>query len=293
MKTIFTNSLDSIVISKRIIYTPSKFARTTLLFLQEIGSLEANKGHTSKRSNLNSYLFFRVQSGSGVLVYGGIEHQIIAGDCVFINCSIPYSHSTDSNDLWSLQWIHFNGDIMPAIYNKYISRGGQPVFHPSDIEPFSKLFDSLFDIASSNDYIRDMSINAELSYLLMLLMRESWNPDNVEGEKRSRDLLQIKMYLDEHYMDKILLDELADMFYINKFYMVKRFKVQYGLSLNSYLQEVRITHAKQLLRFTDKKVENIGLECGLGELSYFSRTFKKAEGISPREYRSKWNGEKD
>lgn len=59
-----------------------------------------------------------------------------------------------------------------------------------------------------------------------------------------------------------------------------------GNSLNTYLQQVRITHAKQMLRFTDEKIE--GMACGGGELSYFSRIFKKVEVISQKEYQRMW-----
>lgn len=52
-KTIsFTNNTNSIVTSNRILYTPSSFARSSLLTLQEIGTLEALKPHTSSRDSL-------------------------------------------------------------------------------------------------------------------------------------------------------------------------------------------------------------------------------------------------
>ncbi len=60
------------------------------------------------------------------------------------------------------------------------------------------------------------------------------------------------------------------------------------MSVTTYLQNVRITHAKQLLRFTDKSVEEVGLSCGIGELNYFSRVFKEVEGVSPSTYREQW-----
>ena len=78
---LFTNSL---VASKRILYTPSDFARTNLLHLQEIGSLKAVKPHTSSRRNLSSYLFFIVEQGSGTLTYENQCYPIKTGDCVFI-----------------------------------------------------------------------------------------------------------------------------------------------------------------------------------------------------------------
>ena len=83
-KTIsFTNNTNSIVTSNRILYTPSSFARSSLLTLQEIGTLEALKPHTSSRDNLQSYLFFYVESGSGKLVYHGKEYVCVTG------CQVP------------------------------------------------------------------------------------------------------------------------------------------------------------------------------------------------------------
>ncbi len=61
MKDLFLHdSLDAspIVFSDRILYTPTSFAKTALLYLQEIGSLQAKKPHTSSRTRLSSYLFF-------------------------------------------------------------------------------------------------------------------------------------------------------------------------------------------------------------------------------------------
>lgn len=89
-------------------------------------------------------------------------------------------------------------------------------------------------------------------------------------------------------MDRINLDDLAERFYINKFYLARIFKEQFGTSINNYLLQIRITHAKQLLRFTDRTVETIGRECGVEDANYFSRMFRKVEGISPGEFRRMW-----
>ena len=51
---------------------------------------------------------------------------------------------------------------------------------------------------------------------------------------------------------------------------------------------VDITGAKQLLRFTDMTVDEVGAAVGMGDANYFSRMFRKVEGISPREYRKQW-----
>ena len=71
MENYFTNSKSKVVDSDRVLYTASTFARSSLFHLQEIGRLKALKPHVSSRSNLQSYLFFIVENGSGILEYNG------------------------------------------------------------------------------------------------------------------------------------------------------------------------------------------------------------------------------
>lgn len=104
-KTYFTTA--SIVSSNHVLYTPSSFARTNLLHLQEIGTLKALKEHTFRRDGLQSYLFFTVGSGSGELSYNEKHYNLTVSSCVFIDCQKPYSHATDSHNLWTLRWCHF------------------------------------------------------------------------------------------------------------------------------------------------------------------------------------------
>lgn len=261
------NPQSSSVSSSRIIYTPSAFARTSLFHLQEVGSLQAVHPHISQRENLVSFLCFIVLSGEGELSYEGQTYQLHAGDCVFIDCRKAYSHST-SDDLWSLQWCHFYAPSLPAVYEKYKERGGRPVFHPADIKPFTDLLTDLYNLASSSDYIRDMRINEKLGTLLTLLMEQSWHPESAMVSRKRM--------------------ELAEKFFINKFYLSKIFKETYGTTVNNYLISKRITRAKQLLRFTDMTVDEIGAAVDMEDANYFSRMFRKVEGSSPREYRKQW-----
>ena len=288
MEELFSNNTSSIVASNRILYTPSAFARNSLLHLQEIGELEAKINHTSSRFGLSSYLFFTVASGSGVLTYNYKQYKLSSGDCVFIDCNLPYSHTTDEHNLWSLCWIHFYGPTMGNIYDKYKERGGRPVFTPNNSAPFFSVWEELMKVACSGDYMRDMLINQQLSALLTRLMEHSWHPEDQIAAKKKQSVLSIKEYVDQNYNLKITLDGLASQFYINKYYLSKTFKEQFGQSLSSYILSVRITKAKQLLRFSDKSVETIGYECGLGAPHYFSQTFRSVEGVPPSKYREQW-----
>ncbi len=286
MQELFSNNASSVQ-SDRILYTPSAFARGSLLHLQEVGTLKALHTHTSTRSGLVSYLCFLVLEGEGSLTYDGRKYSLKLGDCVFIDCRKTYSHST-SDCLWSLSWCHFYAPFMPAIYEKYKERGGLPVFHLEDTMHFEVIFKQLYELAASSDYIRDMRINERLSSLLTLLMQESWNPENSTVSKKRMELAAVKSYLDEHYIERITLDELEARFFINKYYLLKIFKENYGSTISNYLIAKRITRAKQLLRFTKLTIDEIGCEVGMDGAGYFSRMFKKSEGISPKEYRKQW-----
>ncbi len=277
--------------SKRVVYTPSAFAKNNLLYLQETGSLSALKPHSSNRSKLASYLFFVVLKGKGTLSYRGKSYNLEQGDCVFLDCMLPYSHLTQ-HDLWDLQWAHFNGDTMPGIYNMYVERGGEPVFRPQNNESYRSILSRLYKTASSEDSLRDMRINELLASLLTIIMeislaQENQGKSNRDPEK-SFSLQDVKQYLDENWAKKITLDEIADMFYINKFYLTRLFRNRYGTPMISYIMDIRIAQAKQMLRFTDKSIMYIGRTCGFEDQNYFSRSFKKIEGVTPTEYRKLW-----
>ena len=119
-------------------------------------------------------------------------------------------------------------------------------------------------------------------------MEQSWHPESAAVSRKRLELAAVKEYLDEHYTERITLDDLAERFFINKFYLSKIFRETYGTTINNYLISKRITRAKQLLRFTDMTVDEIGVAVGMTDANYFSRMFRKVEGISPREYRKQW-----
>ncbi len=282
---------DNMVRSNRILYTPGAFAKNHLLHLQETGTLRAQKTHTSRRKNLVSYLFFIVKNGSGALEYNNKTYLLSKGDCVFLDCRQKYSHRT-SKDLWTLQWAHFYGPNMSEIYREYSEQRESPVFHPAYPCLFESVLQELFQITQSDIPYKDMLIYEKLASLLSLILRES-NPREIPtaGSTKHQRLQAIKQFLDEHYAEKLSLDLLSQTFYINKHHLTRTFREQFGITVNHYLQNVRITHAKQLLRFSDMTIEEVGSACGMDDPNYFARLFKKVEGMTPGEFRRSWKNE--
>ncbi|MEK5448728.1 helix-turn-helix domain-containing protein [Paenibacillus sp. FSL R7-0331] len=111
------------------------------------------------------------------------------------------------------------------------------------------------------------------------------------GIRRTID--QAMLYIQEHYMDNISLDSCADYTGTSPFLLSKSFKRVTGQNFIDYLTELRIEKAKELLRDTDLKMNDVALQVGYQQ-SYFNRIFKKQEDITPTRYRelSRHEGEK-
>lgn len=276
--------MNNIVESKRIQYTASRFAKESLIYLQEVGYSKTLKKHTNSRKNMDSYLFLAVVNGNGQIKYEKCEYTLKAGECVFIDCRKEYSHTSDN---WTIAWIHFNGNNVSNIYLKYLERNGRNIFKTRVFQRYTNQIDRIFNIANSNEYLKDMIIYSELVDTLNMIMSETIYP-KPNTNKIKYDIDSIKTYIDNNLSNEISLDTLSSLFFINKYYLTRVFKDKYGITINNYISEKRITRSKELLRFTDDNIERISNSCGINDPNYFSRLFKKIEGITPKEYRKMW-----
>lgn len=104
----------------------------------------------------------------------------------------------------------------------------------------------------------------------------------------SRLIFTIKQYMGEHISEPDLsLVSVAKAFYLNSSYLSRIFKKETGSSFVEYLTCIRIEKAKLLLKNSDLKIYEIAERVGIDNSNYFGILFKKVEGCSPLEYRSK------
>lgn len=274
----------------RYIHTPGSFARRNLLYVQEAGRLKSKDRHISKRSHLESCLFFIVLSGRGTVTLDGRTFGLCAGDHVFLDCRRPYSHESSDEEPWELLWVHFYGSAMEG-YLEYFAKNQRPhIFRPPEPSPFTGLLEQLLEQEQMSLADRELMENELLHRLVTrILTCRTGHAPTVSGTLVK--LQEIRQYLDGHYTEKLSLDKLANQFYISKYHMSREFKKAFGTTLVGYLTARRVTKAKEMLRFTDMQIEAIAADCGIEDNSYFNKVFQKAEGITPREYRRKWRGQ--
>jgi len=100
------------------------------------------------------------------------------------------------------------------------------------------------------------------------------------------DIVKIKSFIESHYNEDISLKSIAARFYMNPVYLGQLFKKTYGIYFNDYLLQIRIDHAKRLLRQTEMRVYEIARSVGFDNADYFVCKFEKVEGKSPTAYRN-------
>lgn len=81
------------------------------------------------------------------------------------------------------------------------------------------------------------------------------------------------------------LKSLAQMLNMNPSYLSTLFKKETGVTLTEYVNRKRVDHAILLLNTTDMQIQNIAIYCGIPDVNYFTKTFKKIVGKTPKEYR--------
>ena len=107
-------------------------------------------------------------------------------------------------------------------------------------------------------------------------------------EQESENVVsRVKAYIDENYAKDISLDEVSRMVDISPYYFSKLFKQEVGENFIEYVTEARISHAKRLLEDSRYSIKEVCVMSGYSDPNYFSRIFKKYEGMTPSEYRER------
>ncbi len=92
-------------------------------------------------------------------------------------------------------------------------------------------------------------------------------------------------YISTDWTADLSLKSIADQLNINASYLSALFRKEVGIPLTEYVNTCRIKHAQLLLQSTDLPIKTIALHCGISDMYYFSRMFKRITGVTPKAYR--------
>lgn len=124
----------------------------------------------------------------------------------------------------------------------------------------------------------------EIFFLLLEQLLEEYTDKMPSKDKdQSQEVKSICEFLEKNYKNNITLDDLSNLTGLSKYYLLRSFTKQKGISPYSYLETIRIDKAKKLLEQGMLPIE-VALLTGFSDQSHFSNFFKKFIGLTPKQY---------
>lgn len=170
--------------------------------------------------------------------------------------------------------------------------------HKSTIVPFDKVL-KLTDLMSERDtFIRIANIATseegswrdEISATVkLILLKVAETVD--ENALPSRMVESLDAYIRENCAEEISNTEIGAIFGYHPFYVSRVLKEKKGITLRQYIIAYRLKNAKKMLELTKKSMAEIAEETGFTDASYFTKTFRQAFGVTPKEWRNKFKEE--
>ena len=210
---------------------------------------------------------------------GKLKEFVISGNSLDIESFVDVYMNTLGSQLKSLifrQYIIMDAFIeLNSIFDNNVT----------EKENFGNKFGSMevFDLAVTDIYtVKD--------YLLKILLYTVDKREQLAGKNYSFLLNKAKDFVEKNYMNcDISLNTVAEYIGLSPTYFSTIFKQELGINFIDYLTKTRINEAKILLRSTDKRISDIAMEVGYRDQHYFSSSFKKYQGDTPKAYRENKN----
>ena len=172
-------------------------------------------------------------------------------------------------------------DMIISVNTAYRKAIEQAAVHPLYIDAISGQFIKEIEGAETMDQLQAL-IPKMIRHYCLLVKRHSL-------ERYSSAVRSCLNYIDFHFMEPLSLDRLAARYAINKNYLSSRFHKEVGVTVTDYINSARVRQAVELLEKTALSMQSVAERCGFSDANYFTRIFKKINGVSPNEYRKALN----
>jgi AraC-like DNA-binding protein len=228
-----------------------------------------------------------VQAGDVFVISGGHEHEYTKmNKLALANILFDSKQLGMSNwDVRSMPGFHVLFSLEPALLKQgKISRRLR--LNPRQLECTRERIRAL--IAETTEH--SAGYRAMARGIFMQLVVELCRFYERESLVGSFDLLKVGdaiAHMETRFDEKISIEQLAETAHVSVRHLQRIFHDGIGCSPVEYLLRIRIEKSCELLRKRHMSVTNIALSCGFSDSNYFSRKFRQAMGISPREYRQK------
>ncbi len=125
---------------------------------------------------------------------------------------------------------------------------------------------------------------------LIALVSRYYDRDEQKYSRRMVTLSRMTGFIEEHFAEPVTREKILEIGCVSVCTASRIFQSLLHKSMVEYLLEVRLAHAGKMLLNSDLSVSEIAFKCGFNDSNHFSTMFRRAAGVSPREYRNKKPG---
>lgn len=177
--------------------------------------------------------------------------------------------------------------------DKYAWQLNYKQFHFFNNYELAQLINKLIRISTGDALTKDVLASFTLKELLIRIMQmqnlHEVN-DNMHELSTGSRFAYVLDYIKQHLTEKLNIDALSQMAFMSKPSFFRAFKHELGISPVDYIIKERIQLAKQFMNNPYNSISEACFKAGFNNLNYFSRAFKKIEGITPSLYKAGING---
>jgi AraC-like DNA-binding protein len=234
---------------------------------------------------LNCYNIIFISKGSGTFESAKTKSTIVeAGTCFFLYPGIWHRYKPDLNSGWEEFWVGFNGSFPADLMNNDFFTPESPFIHVGLHQELLSLFLSLFDtVKKSSSGYPQVIAGIALQMLGVLNSVSLYDTNNNDSENML--IAKAKFLMQESLEKPIEMKNLIKELPMGYSSFRKAFKKITGESPNQYHLNLRLMRAKNLLLTTNLNINEVAYQTGFESVFYFSKLFKKKNGVSPKFYR--------
>lgn len=254
------------------------------LFVPAGGTISYNVPLKFELSSVPYYIFYFISSGEGTFFFQKQTITVGRNDILLFPAGEPISFATSltpfTSHLYFLSGAVFD-TYTPALFEEM----GFFKTSLSEVESSLPLMLSALpaQLASSAP---ESSLHLASIWQMILSILTSARC-HATSAALPKHVTKMKDIFDSDYQLPHTLEDLEDVIGVNKFRLCRDFSKHIGTSPLQYLNQVRLTHARELLCTTDLTIHEVGIQSGFENTNHFINLFKKSAGITPLQFRQK------
>lgn len=230
------------------------------------------------------YLIHYIISGKGCYKVHGQTFLLHAGDTFLVYPNTEVLYCADEADPWEYAWVGFTGSDASMILNATDFTPDVPIIRDTPLgDNIRRQILHIYD-ARGNEFEHAVEMTGRLYTMLALFMHGATR----SGSQNSTHSYVQKgiEFISSNYSYAITVEDIADYVGVSRSHLFRSFETVLGQSPKEYLTDFRMKQACYLLEHSDLSITAIANSLGFDNSLYFSKTFHKQKGMSPKEYRN-------